>query len=181
MRADTGPGLAARGEDALATLSSARWRGHEEEWSAAYAPIGEVVAQTFGGLTIPSRDISFLADIGLLRVAVENSLDTDIENATLDLTVEHPILRVESGPQPVEVGAGSRTTVGFQATAIASGRVSVTATLRAPDGTVLGEPTQFSVRVSPTSDWIYWVLGGLAGVVLAIGVARTMLRRRPGG
>ena len=59
--------------------------------------------------------------------------------------------------------------------------MSVTATLRAPDGTVLGEPTQFSVRVSPTSDWIYWVLGALAGVILAIGVARTVLRRRPGG
>lgn len=179
VRAETGAELAARGADTLAHLTSVRWRGHGEDWSTAYDPIAADVAETFTGLTIPSRDIAFLADSGLLRVAVENSLDTDIDNATLDLTVEHPILRVESGPQPVEVGAGSRSTVGFQATAIASGRVSVTATLRAPDGTVLGEPTVFSVRVSPTSDWIYWVLGGVAGAVIAIGVARTVLRRRP--
>jgi hypothetical protein len=179
VRAETGAELATRGADTLAHLTSLRWRGHGEEWSTAYEPIGADVAETFTGLTIPSRDISFLADSGLLRVAVENGLDTGIENATLDLTVEHPILRVESGPQPVEVGAGSRSTVGFQATAIASGRVSVTATLRAADGTVLGEPTVFSVRVSPTSDWIYWVLGGLAGAVIAIGVARMVLRRRP--
>ena len=179
VRSETGSELATRGADTLAQLTSARWRGAEEAWTTAYAPIGEDVAETFAGLTIPSRDISFLADSGLLRVAVENTLDTGIENATLDLTVEHPILRVESGPQPVVVGPGSRTTVGFEASAIASGRVSVTATLRAPDGTVLGEPTQFSVRVSPTSDWIYWVLGTLAALVLAIGVARTVMRRRP--
>lgn len=111
-------------------------------------------------------------------MTVENRLDTGIENATLDLTVAHPILRIESGPQPVQVSAQSRSTVGFEASAIASGRVSVTATLRAADGTVLGEPTRFSVRVSPTSDWIYWVLGGLAGLVIAIGVARMAWRRR---
>ena len=60
-----------------------------------------------------------------------------------------------------------------------SGRVDVTATLRAPDGTILSEPTAFSVRVSPTADWMYWVLGGLAGLVLVIGVVRTVTRRRP--
>ncbi|MFN2318475.1 MAG: DUF6049 family protein, partial [Dermatophilaceae bacterium] len=179
VRADTGTELATRGADTLAQLTSVRWRGHAEDWSTAYAPIGEDVAETFAGLSIPSRDISFLADSGVLRVTVENGLDTGIENATLDLTVAHPILRIESGPQPVVVEADSRSTVGFQAIAIASGRVSVTATLRAPDGTVLGEPTEFSVRVSPTSDWIYWVLGGLAALVIAIGVARMALRRRP--
>ncbi|KAB7745519.1 hypothetical protein GA707_06265 [Nostocoides sp. F2B08] len=179
VRADDGSDLATRGADVLDQLVSLRWRGAPEDWTTAYQPIGTTVSETFEGLTIPSRDISFLADSGLLRVTVENSLDTGIENAVLDLTVEDPILRVESGPQPVEVGADSRTTVGFDAVAIASGRVDVTATLRAPDGTILSEPTAFSVRVSPTSDWIYWVLGALAGLVLVIGVVRTVTRRRP--
>ena len=181
VRADTGANLATRGADVLDQLVSVRWRGAVEDWTTAYQPIGTDVSETFTGLTIPSRDISFLADSGLLRVTVENSLDTGIENATLDLTVEDPILRVESGPQPVEVGAASRTTVGFEAVSIASGRVDVTATLRAPDGTVLGEPTSFSVRVSPTSDWIYWVLGASAAGVIVIGVVRTVTRRRPSG
>ena len=179
VRADDGADLGSRGSDDLAQLVSLRWREAPEEWSTAYEPIQADVSETFTGLTIPSRDISFLADSGLLRVTIENSLDTGIENAVLDLAVEDPILRVESGPQPVEVGADSRTTVGFDAVAIASGRVDVTATLRAPDGTVLGEPTSFTVRVSPTADWIYWVLGGLAGLVLVIGVVRTVTRRGP--
>jgi hypothetical protein len=179
VRADTGAELASRGADTLAQLTSLRWRGDEEDWTTAYSPLGEDVAETFTGLSIPSRDISFLADTGLLRIAVENTLDTGIENATLDLVVAHPILRIESEPQPVEVGPGSRSTVAFEATAIASGRVTVTATLRAPDGTVLGEPTTFSVRVSPTSDWIYWLLGGLAAAVIVVGVVRTVLRRHP--
>jgi hypothetical protein len=179
VRADDGSDLATRGADVLDQLVSLRWRGAPEEWTTAYQPIGMAVSETFTGLAIPSRDISFLADSGLLRVTVENSLDTDIENAVLDLTVENPILRIESGPQSVEVGADSRTTLGFDAVAIASGRVDVTATLRAPDGTILAEPTEFSVRVSPTADWIYWVLGGLGGLVLVIGLVRTVTRRRP--
>ena len=62
---------------------------------------------------------------------------------------------------------------------IASGRVSVTAVVTTADGTVVGGPTTFTVRVSPTSDWIYWVLGGIAGLVIVIGAVRTVLRRRP--
>lgn len=177
--AGSGVDLATRGADSLGQLTSLRWRGHADDWQAGYQPIADTVAATFTGLSIPSRDVTFLADTGLLRVTVENSLDADISNATLDLVVEHPILRVESGAQPVEVGADSRTTVGFEASSIATGRVEITATLRAPDGTVLADPTTFTVRVSPTSDWIYWVLVALAGGVILIGVVRTVLRRRP--
>jgi len=178
---DTGSGvdLSTRGADSLAQLASTRWRGHEEDWQSAYQPLADTVASTFTGLHIPSRDVTFLADTGLLRVTVENSLDAPIAGATLDLVVDHPILRIEDGPQPVEVGADSRTTVGFQASSIATGKVEITATLRAPDGTVLAEPTTFSVRVSPTSDWIYWVLLALAGGIILIGIIRTVLRRRP--
>jgi len=34
------------------------------------------------------------------------------------------------------------------------------------------------VRVTPTGDWIYWGLGGLAGVILVLGIWRSV-RRRP--
>ena len=179
VRVDSGPDLATRGADALNQLSSARWRAEVAEWDLAYEPIADTVDSTFTSLRIPSRDISFLADSGVLRVAVENSLGDGIRNAVLELTVDHPILRIESGPQPVDVAAGSRSTVGFEASAIASGRVSVTAVIRAADGTALSEPSTFEVRVSPTAEWIYWVLGALAGVVIVIGVIRTAMRRHP--
>lgn len=179
LRINTGIDLATRGRDALGQLLSSRWRNAEDEWESTYAPLADQVASTFTSIHIPARDIAFLADNGLVRVTVENSLDDGLRNATMELSVDHPILRIESGPQPVDVGADSRSTVSFQASAISSGRVSVTAIVRTENGTVLGEPTTFTVRVSPTSDWIYWLLGGLAGLVILIGIARTVLRRHP--
>lgn len=180
LRVNTGEDLATRGRDTLDQLLGSRWRGAGDEWEQAYAPLADQVDSTFTSIHIPARDIAFLADSGLVRVTVENSLDDGLRNATMELSVDHPILRIESGPQPVDVGADSRSTVSFQASAISSGRVAVTAVVRSEDGTVLGEPTTFTVRVSPTSDWIYWLLGGLAGVVILIGIVRTVLRRHPG-
>ena len=179
LRVNSGADLATRGKDTLGQLLGSRWRGAEEDWQLVFEPLAEQVDSTFSSIHIPARDIAFLADSGLVRVTVENSLDDGLHNATMDLSVDRPILRIESGPQPVDVGADSRSTVAFQASAISSGRVAVTAVVRSEDGTVLGEPTTFSVRVSPTSDWIYWLLGGLAAVVLLIGVVRTVLRRHP--
>ena len=179
LRVNTGIDLATRGRDSLGQLLSSRWRSAQEDWDGAYAPLADQVASTFTSIHIPARDIAFLADSGLVRVTVENSLDDGLHNATMELAVDHPVLRIESGPQPVDVGADSRSTVSFQASAIASGRVSVTAVVRTEDGIILGEPTTFTVRVSPTSDWIYWLLGGLAGLVILIGIVRTVLRRHP--
>jgi hypothetical protein len=34
------------------------------------------------------------------------------------------------------------------------------------------------VRVTPTGDWVYWALGGVAGAILLLGVWRSV-RRRP--
>lgn len=179
LRINTGEDLATRGADTLAQLTSQRWRTSPEDWSTAYSPIADQVSQTFTAVHIPPRDIVFLADTGSMRVTVDNTLDDGLRNAYLSLTVDHPILRIENGPQPVEVGANSRSTVAFDASAIASGKVQVTAVVRAADGTNLSEPTTFTVRVSPTSDWIYWALGAVALVVIIIGIARMALRPRP--
>ena len=178
-----GADLSTRGAESLSELTSQRWREGfgegNEDWTRAYDPIKTTVAQTFTGLTIPARDITFLADSGVLRITVENGLDLGISNAVLELTSDHPILQIESEPQVLEVGPGSRSTMAFNAAASASGRATLTATIRAPDGTVLGEPTSFDVRVSPTSEWIFWVLGAVAGIVLVIGIVRTLRRRGP--
>jgi hypothetical protein len=32
------------------------------------------------------------------------------------------------------------------------------------------------VRVTPTGDWIYWGLGGLAGAILLLGIWRSVRR-----
>ena len=52
-------------------------------------------------------------------------------------------------------------------------------TLTTPDGTVIGQGADVQVRVTPTGNWVYWGLGGLALVILLLGIVRTV-RRRPG-
>ncbi len=51
-------------------------------------------------------------------------------------------------------------------------------TLTTPDGTVIGEGVDVQVQVTPTGDWVYWTLGGVAGIILVLGIWRSV-RRRP--
>jgi hypothetical protein len=51
-------------------------------------------------------------------------------------------------------------------------------TLTTPDGTVIGEGVDVQVQVTPTGDWVYWTLGGVAGIILVLGIWRSV-RRKP--
>ena len=64
----------------------------------------------------------------------------------------------------------------LEVTSIAAGLVNVETTLTTRKGTPLGETTNFPVRVQPPSTWLYWVLGGLAGIVLVLGTQRSLRR-----
>ena len=66
----------------------------------------------------------------------------------------------------------------LRVTALAAGLVPLQTTLTTPDGTVVGQGANVQVRVTPTGDWIYWALGGVAGAILLVGVWRSV-RRRP--
>ena len=43
-------------------------------------------------------------------------------------------------------------------------------------GTPLGQDAVLNVRVQPPATWIYWVLGGLAGIILVLGTQRSLRR-----
>ena len=65
-----------------------------------------------------------------------------------------------------------------QVTATASGRVTIVATLRSPNDTILGSPTEVALRVQPTATWIFWVLGLVAGTIMVLGLIRGLRRGR---
>jgi hypothetical protein len=79
----------------------------------------------------------------------------------------------------LRIGPHSRATVSVSVTALAAGLVPLRTTLTTPDGTVVGQGADVMVRVTPTGNWVYAVLGGLGALVLGLGIVRTV-RRRPG-
>jgi hypothetical protein len=69
--------------------------------------------------------------------------------------------------------------VSVRVTALAAGSVPLRTTLTTPDGTVIGQGADVQVRVTPTGNWVYGGLAGVGGLVLLLGIVRTV-RRRPG-
>ena len=175
LRVNTGEDLATRGRDTLDQLLGSRWRGAGDEWEQAYAPLADQVDSTFTSIHIPARDIAFLADSGLVRVTVENSLDDGLRNATMELSVDRD-LRI-SRSRPVDVGADSRSTVSFRQRDLV-GPGAVTAVVRS-EGTVLGEPTTFTVG-SPHLGLDLLAARGPGGSRHSHRNRRTVLRRHPG-
>ena len=87
-----------------------------------------------------------------------------------------PRLRIDQQTGPLRIGANSRTNVRLNVTATAAGLVPVDAVLTTSNGTSLGQTARVNVRVQPTSTWIYWVLVGLASIILILGVYRSLRR-----
>jgi hypothetical protein len=111
-----------------------------------------------------------------MQVTVVNDLPVAIHDVHLTLNPGQPRLRIESQPGPLRIGAKARATVPLRVTSIAAGLVNVDAVLTTPNGTSLGGDTSVRVRVQPPATWIYWGLGGLAGIILVIGTQRSLRR-----
>ena len=165
-----------RWTDAQDQLMSARWRGHPGGLTAINAATSAAIAAVSRSVRVAPSSVNFFADQGVLQVTVVNDLPVAIHDVRLTLTPGQPRLRIEQQPGPLRIGAKSRTNVPLQVTAIAAGLVPVKAVLTTPNGTPLGQNARVEVRVQPTSTWIYWVLGGLASLVLVLGIYRSLRR-----
>lgn len=166
----------ARWTDAQEQELSSRWRGHARG-------IADIDAATQAAITSVSRrvrvvpsSVNFFADRGVLQITVVNDLAVPVHDVHLTLTPGQPRLRIDQQPGPLKIGAKSRTNVRLEVTAMAAGLVPVEAALTTANGTPLGQEARVNVRVQPTSTWVYWVLGGLAGVILVLGVYRSLRR-----
>ncbi|HSP59897.1 MAG TPA: DUF6049 family protein, partial [Ornithinimicrobium sp.] len=158
----------------LPDLWSARWRGAADPWSRTWRALRDLSAQTRAQVHANPSTINFLSDQGLMQVTVVNDLPVGVHDVQARLVPDRALLRVVDQPGPVSVGPGSRATVSFSARAVTRGQTLITAELTTPNGTVLGDDAVVEVRVQPTGTWIYWVLGGLAGVLLVLGTVRAL-------
>lgn len=172
--ADTGP--LRSWESVLSGLWSTRWRDDAAAWERLWRILREDVQATTRGVHITPSTVNFLADTGTINVTVVNELGTDVHDVQLELETSNGRLQITRQPDPVSVGAGSRASVSFEARSITRGDTTLTARMSTPDGTVLGTDAAIDVRVQPTGTWLYWVLGGLAGLVLVLGLARAVRR-----
>jgi hypothetical protein len=130
-----------------------------------------------GGVRINPTEVNFLAQEGLIQITVVNELPVAVQDLQLGLEPGNGRLRIIEAPEAITIGPTSRATVQFRAEAVAAGEVPVRATLSTPSGLTVGEAQDLGIQVRPTGIWIYWVLGGLAGVILILGLARAL--RRP--
>jgi hypothetical protein len=168
--------FAARWTDAQVQRLSARWRGHPGGIIAIDAATAAAINTMSRSVRVAPSSVNFLADRGVMQVTVVNDLAVPVHDVHLTLRPAQPRLRIERQPGPLKIGAKSRTNVPLQVTSIAAGLVSVEAVLTTRNGTPLGQNTSVDVRVQPPGTWLYWVLGGLAGMVLVLGTYRSLRR-----
>jgi hypothetical protein len=160
-------------------LASTRWRAAPTAWNTLSGRVSEAAKQTTTAVKVSASTINFLADSGRLQITVTNDLAVPVEDVKLTVEASNPRLRIDSQPPILRIGPKSKATVSVRVTALAAGLVPLRTTLTTPDGTVIGQGADVQVRVTPTGNWIYWGLAAVGGLVLLLGIVRTV-RRRPG-
>lgn len=157
---------------------SVGWRTAAQDWAAPVEDAEGVAREILSGLSINPTTINLYADEGLMQITVTNELPVPIEGVQMRVEPGNGRLRVLGQPDPITIGPESRATVQFRARAVAAGQVPLHTSLSTPNGTQVGSVEETVVRVQPTGVWIYWLLGGVAGVILVLGLWRAL---RPAG
>ena len=165
-----------RWTDAQQQVLSSRWRGHGRAVTVINTATQAAIDAASRGVYVVPSSVNFFADRGVLQITVVNNLAVPVHDVHLTLSPGQPRLRIDQQPGPLRIGPKSRTNVKLDVTAIAAGLVPVDAVLTTANGTSLGQNARLNVRVQPTSTWIYWVLVGLASVILVLGVYRSLRR-----
>lgn len=174
---DDGAAFARTWARAAEQLASTRWRTAPVAWNTLDGRILAATGQTTTAVKVAAGTINFLADTGRLQITVTNGLDVPVKNIKVTVEAANPRLRIDRQPPVLRIGAQSRATVSVGVTALAAGVVPLRTTLTTPDGTVIGQGADVEVHVTPTGDWVYWSLGGLALVILLLGIVRSFSRR----
>ncbi len=139
------------------------------ESAAAHLSEGVVVA--------PSATINLLDSHAKMPVRVSNHLNQSI-TVVVRLEASDPRLQIEEVPTRT-IGAHDTTVVEVPVNAVGSGDVTIRAIVTAPDGTVIDDATELTVRVRAGWESTGMLITAIAlGVLVVIGVIRTVRRGR---
>ncbi|WP_392467767.1 DUF6049 family protein [Arsenicicoccus cauae] len=163
---------------AIKQLTSSRWRGGSQTWSQLRDAVGGSIDAAAHGVQVRPSTINFLADSGTIQITVDNTLPYAVHDVRLELVPGSPKLRVTQSTKSLTIAAGSRTTIQVEVTALGAGTVPLEARLSTPDGIALGSATTVDMNVRPTSVWVFALVAGIVGLILVLGLARS-LRRGP--
>lgn len=165
-------------------LGSTRWRGRLVAATQASQYSGAALTKLLEAVSVSPSPVNFFTDRGTIAITVVNTLNREVRGVQVLLRPRAISLKVEQQPQPVSLRAGARGLVRPQLAAAGSGTVPVDVVVETANGVRLGKPTQrqanLEVNVRPTATWIYWVLGGVATLILFAGIVRS-IRRGPRG
>ncbi|XAS76928.1 DUF6049 family protein [Dermatophilaceae bacterium Sec6.4] len=165
-------------------LGSTRWRDHVAGARNASRFSSDAMSRILESVSVAPSPVNFFTDRGSIAITVVNTLSRRVQGVQVLLRPRAIALKVERQPAPVSLGASSRGLVRPQLAAAGSGAVAVDVLVETANGVRLGKPpvrqANLEVNVRPTATWIYWVLGGVAALILLLGVIRS-IRRGPRG
>ncbi|GHF21518.1 hypothetical protein GCM10011600_23050 [Pseudolysinimonas yzui] len=149
-----------------------------DDWATRSAAFLERSTEILGSVSI--------IDTGnLLVTSTQTSIPIKIANA-LDFAVtvrvaaspQRPLLRIDS-PTDVTVEPGSSKVVRLDAEAITNGTVVVEVSLSSPStGVAIGTPRRFDADLQAQWETVGIIVGAVATVVFAAGIARNVIVRR---
>lgn len=174
--------LTAPGQAAAVALAAASWRGDLASWESGIQELAAARAAVQGAVrVVPGSRLTQVSREVELPVTIENTLDQDV---SVVLGVESTSRRLLiTGDVSVQVPARSSELAQVPVRGVGSGDAAVVAQTRAPGGAPFGEPV--TTRVTVRADWETRgtaVVAVVAGLVLAVGLVRTIRRgRRPRG
>lgn len=162
----------------LDQLASSRWRSDISSFDGLFDHVSEEVDLTTDDLVVSSGEVNFFADTGRLQITIVNRTDVRLTNLDVQVESQTPSFRIQEPAQSLTIGPDGRQKVTVQATALAAGQTPVHVVVTTPDGQALTDRATLSVRMRPTGEAVYWVIGGLAVVLLGAGTWRSLRRRK---
>jgi hypothetical protein len=165
-------------ETSAVAATSVGWRDEPDAWREQVDALAAAArARAAAVHVLPGSAVNVVSSAAALPVSVANELRQDVV-AAVHVQSRSPRL-VIPGDVEVRLAASSTQRVTVPVRALANGNTEVIVTVRAPDGTVLGQSVTIPVRVR--ADWEtrgMLVAGAVLGVVLVAGLVRTIRRGR---
>jgi len=164
----------------LASLAP-HWNRYPGGWGVATRDyLSDSVALRSSVRIVESSEITFAADRGMLPITVRNGLNQGV-TVFVSVRPRTPLLAIENPSYELVIEPDSQRKALIPAEALSNGTVELIVSIRSSAGAFIGQPTSVTTRVQ--AGWetpVTLALGIVLVAIFAIGVIRTVRRRRAG-